>query len=81
MALKSMEKLACVRLEQRPGNRKNWYVFLTPKDRQIKRILVPLAEESNALALRGLPDKNVAIVRQALLVMIENLAQDPALCE
>jgi hypothetical protein len=38
---------------------------------------VPLAEEVNTIALRGLAERDVDTVRRALLGMIDNLSQDP----
>lgn len=78
VALRAMEELGYVTLEQRPDNRKNVYVFLTPLGRRLKRTLVPLAEEVNALAMAGLSEAEVATARRALLVMIDNLARDEA---
>jgi DNA-binding MarR family transcriptional regulator len=78
IALRAMEGLGYVRLEQRPDNRKNIYVFLTARGRKLKSTLVPLAEEVNAIALRGLTARDVDAVRHALLGMIDNLAQDLA---
>jgi DNA-binding MarR family transcriptional regulator len=75
-ALRAMESLGYVRLEQRPDNRKNVYVFLTPEGRKLKRQLVPLAEEVNAIATRGVSEADVATVRRVLLCMIDNLAQE-----
>ncbi len=75
-ALRAMETLGYVRLEQRPDNRKNVYVFLTPEGRKLKRQLVPLAEEVNAMATRGVPEADVATTRRTLLSMIDNLAHD-----
>ena len=76
LALRAMEALGYVALQQRPDNRKNNYVFLTPRGKRLKKLLVPLAEEVNALALHGLPDADVATTRHALLTMIDNLARD-----
>lgn len=78
MALRAMEELGYIRLEQRPDNRKNIYVFLSARGRKLKSALVPLAEEVNALALKGLSVRDTEVVRRALLAMIENLARDPA---
>jgi len=78
MALRAMEELGYVTLEQRPDNRKNIYVFLSARGRKLKGTLVPLAEEVNEIALRGLSSREVDAVRRALLAMIENLALDPA---
>jgi DNA-binding MarR family transcriptional regulator len=78
MALRAMEELGYVRLEQRPDNRKNIYVFLSARGRKLKSTLVPLAEKVNALALKGLSARDTEVVRRALLAMIDNLARDPA---
>lgn len=75
-ALRAMEKLGYVSLQQRPDNRKNLFVYLTPLGKDLKGVLIPLAEEVNAIALEGLPSADVATVRCALIVMISNLAQD-----
>lgn len=78
IALRAMESLGYVSLEQRPENRKNVYVQLTPFGRELQEELVPLAQEVNALALTGISEREVSIVRRALLVMIDNLARDQA---
>lgn len=77
VALRAMEALGYVSLQQRPDNRKNIYVWLTPLGRRLEKQLVPLAEEVNALALAGLSAAEVASTRRALLTMIDNLARDP----
>jgi len=77
-ALKAMEKLGYVARRQLPDNRKNVFVFLTPKGRMLKRKLVPLAEEVNAIAAGGLRAPDLAATRATLLAIIENLARDEA---
>jgi DNA-binding MarR family transcriptional regulator len=52
-AIKAMEKLGYVARKQMPSSRKNVYVFLTPAGRALKEKLVPLAEEVNRIAVRG----------------------------
>jgi DNA-binding MarR family transcriptional regulator len=76
VALKTMEELGYVQLEQRPDNRKNVYVSLTPAGKRLKKQLVPLAEEVNAVALAGIGAEDVAATRRALLMMIDNLGRD-----
>ena len=76
VALRAMESLGYVTLERRADNRKNVYVLLTPAGRRLKRKLVPLAEEVNAMALAGLTPAQIAATRRALLVMIDNLVRD-----
>ena len=52
-AVTAMEELGYVTREQRPGNRKNVHVVLTPRGRALKRKLVPLAEEVNRIGVDG----------------------------
>jgi DNA-binding MarR family transcriptional regulator len=77
-ALKAMEKLGYVTRKHMPDSRKKVYVFLTPKGRALRPKLVPLAEQVNDVALRGLSAEDIATTRRTLLVMIENLAKDEA---
>jgi DNA-binding MarR family transcriptional regulator len=77
-AVKAMETLGYVTRRQLPGNRKKVFVFLTPKGRALKDKLVPLAEEVNDVAIRGVSPAAVAATRQTLLSIIENLAADEA---
>jgi DNA-binding MarR family transcriptional regulator len=77
-ALKAMQKLGYVTRRQLPGNKKKVFVFLTPKGRLLKSKLIPLAEEVNAIAVRGVKPADIAIVRQMLLTIIDNLARDEA---
>ncbi len=77
-ALKAMEKLGYVTRRQLPDSRKKVYVFLTEKGRVLRPELVPLAEEVNQVAIKGLTSEDIATTRRTLLVMIENLARDEA---
>lgn len=81
VALRGMEELGYITRERLPDNRKNIYVFLTSKGKALKKRLVPLAEEVNALALQGLNVSDVETTRRCLLVMLDNLARDDALGE
>jgi DNA-binding MarR family transcriptional regulator len=74
-ALKAMEELGYVRRKQVPGNRKNVYIDLTPKGRALEARLVPLAEEVNAIAVRGVSAAEVAAARATLLAVVENLTR------
>ena len=75
-AMKAMETLGYVERRQLPQNRKNIYVYLTPEGRALRRKLVPLAVDTNAVAVSGLLSKDLAATRKVLLAMIENLARD-----
>jgi DNA-binding MarR family transcriptional regulator len=75
-ALKAMERLGYIRRRQRGGDRKKVYILLTPKGRRLRDQLVPLAEEVNAIAVRGLRKADIAATRNVLLAIIENVALD-----
>ena len=72
-ALKAMEELGYVTRRQTAENRKNIYVYLTPKGRALKHKLVPLAVEVNAIATGEISATDLAATRRALLAVIENL--------
>lgn len=74
-ALKVMEANGLIERRQLNGNRKNIHIYLTQKGRALKATLVPLAEEVNEIAVRGLGADDLRVTRQALLKIIANLAQ------
>jgi len=76
-ALRAMEKLGYVERRQLEGNRKNVYVRLTRKGRALEAKLVPLAEEVNRLAVKGVTSADVLATRRALLGIIRNLSGKP----
>lgn len=78
-AIRAMEGLGYVARRHAPQNRKNVYVHLTPQGRSLKEKLVPLAEEVNRVATRGVAPEDIAAMRRALGLMLQNLAEDPAL--
>ena len=59
-ALKAMEQLGYLTRRQMPDNRKNVYVFLTPRGKALKAKLVPLAEDVNRIAVTGLSAADIA---------------------
>jgi DNA-binding MarR family transcriptional regulator len=75
-ALKAMERLGYIRRQQRGGDRKKVYVLLTSKGRRLRDHLVPLAEEVNSVAVRGVRKADIAATRGVLLAIIGNLARD-----
>jgi MarR family transcriptional regulator, organic hydroperoxide resistance regulator len=75
-ALNAMERLGYVTRRKRGGDRKKVYVLLTTKGRRLQEKLVPLAEEVNRIAVRGVRSGNIAATRSVLLSIIENLARD-----
>jgi MarR family transcriptional regulator, organic hydroperoxide resistance regulator len=75
-ALKAMERLGYIVRRRRSGDRKKVYVFLTPKGQALRDKLVPLAEEVNRIAVRGVPAADITTTRTLLFAIIENLARD-----
>lgn len=73
-AMKSMERQGYITRRQLHGNKKSIFIFLTPKGRALKSKLVPLAEDVNKTAVKNIKPNDVAIGRQMLLTIIENLA-------
>src|SRR5712664_4250588 len=77
-ALKAMEKRRYITRKRYAGDKKKVCIFLTAKGRALKAKLVPLAVEINEIGVRGVSTADVAIARQMLLRMIQNLADDEA---
>jgi len=75
-ALKAMERLGYIRRRKFAGDRKKIYVLLTAKGRRLRIRLVPLAEDVNRVAARGVKPAAIAATRGVLLAIIENLARD-----
>jgi len=75
-AIRALETLGYVRRRKLAENRKNIYVYLTDAGVALKAKLVPLAEEVNAIAVRGIAPDHISLTRQTLLAMIRNLADD-----
>ena len=74
-ALRAMERLGYVERRQVPQNRKNVYVYLTARGRAVGRKLVPLAEDVNKVATRGVKAGDLATTRRVLLAMLDNLGR------
>jgi len=75
-ALKAMETRGYIVRRQLAGNRRKVHIFLTAKGRTLKRKLVPLAEDVNHLAVRGVASADIAATRRTLVAVLVNLAQD-----
>ncbi|MDW5377608.1 MarR family transcriptional regulator [Halomonas sp. HP20-15] len=74
-ALKAMEANGLIERRQLNGNRKNIHIYLTEKGRDLKQILIPLAESVNDSAVRGVDDDDLLATRRTLLAIISNLAE------
>lgn len=77
-ALKAMESQGLIERRFQDGNRKKIYIYLTPKGRDLKDVLIPIAEELNEVAIRGLSESEIKVVHRALLGIIENLVDSGA---
>ncbi len=77
-AIQAMEALGYVARKQKPDNRKNMYVHLTPKGKALKKALVPLAVDVNHVAVHGVSQAELLTTRKVLLKVIETLAQEEA---
>lgn len=75
-ALKAMEARGYVVRRQLAGNRRKVHIFLTAQGRALKRRLVPLAEEVNRIAVRGVAAADIVATRRTLLAVLVNLARD-----
>lgn len=76
-AIRAMEEAGYVTRRQTRENRKNVYVHLTARGRALERKLVPLAEEVNKIAVRGVRAADVEAARRTLVAIAENLARSP----
>lgn len=75
-AVKAMERLGYVVRRAVEGDRRKRQVFLTARGRALEAKLVPLAEDVNAVAVRGVAAADVATTRRVLLALLDNLAAD-----
>jgi DNA-binding MarR family transcriptional regulator len=75
-ALKAMAQRGYVTRRRNPRSRKEIQVLLTPHGRALRAKLVPLAEEVNDVALRGVGLVDIAATRRTLLALINNLTED-----
>lgn len=75
-ALKAMAQRGYITRRRNPQSRKELQVFLTPQGRALQAKLVPLAQEVNDIALRGVGAADIAATRRTLLALIDNLVAD-----
>jgi DNA-binding MarR family transcriptional regulator len=74
-ALRAMEELGYIERRRMPENRKNVYVHLTAQGRALQKKLVPLAQDVNKVATRGVKPDDLATTRRVLLAMLDNLGR------
>ena len=76
IALKSLERSGFVVRSKSDEDRRKVHVFLTPEAKALHPVLMPAVAEVNAVALAGLTDAEVAVLRKALTQVGRNLASD-----
>lgn len=75
-ALKSLEKSEFVRREQSTEDRRRVHVFLTPLAKRLQKKLLPAVAEVNEIATRGFTAEEVALLRDLLIRVGQNLAEE-----
>lgn len=75
-ALLRMEELGFINRRNVGNNKRRQHAFLTNRGWALRDKLEPMAVETNELALDGLEEDEVRILRHALSTMIRNLERD-----
>ena len=75
-ALQAMEKLGYLTRRKIDGNKKQTRVFLTPRGKALRSVIVPCAQEVNEIVMAGIAPADLAVTRRTLLAVIENLNRD-----
>ena len=76
IALKSLERSGFVTRQKSVEDRRKAHVFLTAEARALEAVLLPAVAEVNAIALAGLSETEIAVLRKALSQVGRNLAAD-----
>lgn len=76
IALKSLERSGFVERRKSDEDRRKVHVYLTPRARDLQPVLLPSVAEVNRIALAGLTEDEVAVLRKALTQVARNLAAD-----
>lgn len=80
-ALTKLEKLGIIERRTLGSNKRRQYTFLTQKGRDLQQVLEPLAIEANVVALNGIPEERRERLREDLITILANLAEDEARAE
>ena len=76
IALKSLERSGFVVREKSVEDRRKVHVYLTPEAKALEQVLLPAVAEVNDIALAGLTDEEISVLRKALSQVGRNLAAD-----
>jgi DNA-binding MarR family transcriptional regulator len=80
-ALTKLERLGIIERKTLAPNRRRQCAFLTQRGRELQEELEPLAIESNDVALVGIPSERREQLREDLITILDNLADDEAEAE
>jgi DNA-binding MarR family transcriptional regulator len=75
-ALNSMERRGLVERVRNPHDRRKVNIYLTPKGRSLREVLLPCAAEVSDLATRGIDPADLALAIDLLHRMIINLSDN-----
>ena len=79
-ALRMMENLGYIDRRKAVGNKKNIYIYLTRKGKELKKNLIPLTIEINEIALCDISEEDIIVTRRSLLKVIKNLSEFEKKC-
>lgn len=74
-ALNGMERRELVQRVRNPHDRRKVNIYLTPKGRSLREVLLPCALEINQLALRGIADDELTRTMDLLRLVMDNLRE------
>lgn len=78
-AVRAMEQAGYVTRRHLPTNQKNVHVYLTTKGRNLKKKLVPCAEEINSIITQKITADDLRTTRKVLITILGSLAEDDTL--
>lgn len=81
IAVKRLEKAGLINRKQSPEDGRKINIFLTPKAKALKAKLMPLVEDVNNLATRGMTAKEKAELRRLLTMVNKNLESEDQLIQ
>jgi DNA-binding MarR family transcriptional regulator len=76
IALKSLERSGFIKRHKSMEDRRKVHVFLTDEAKALQPVLLPAVAEVNRIALEGLTEAEVGVLRKALNQVARNLATD-----
>ncbi|MCR5881138.1 MarR family winged helix-turn-helix transcriptional regulator [Phenylobacterium sp. J367] len=74
IALKSLERSGFVERRKQTDDRRKMHVYLTPEAKALEAVLMPAVAEVNRIALAGLTEAEIEVLRRALAQVGRNLS-------